>query len=142
LNFLFTKKLALEAAFTMVDKGKSREEAREQIKEKTGNILAGDKAGLYSNKIRQKQLREMDLLIEHYCRLLNAEGKDYPSLVKNAYPSREEYVAFLEELEQAEREVYQAAHQTVKSSSSREIASKMEEATARVRRAELDRLFS
>ena len=142
LNFLFTKKLALEAAFTMVDKEKSREEAREQIKEKTGNILAGDKAGLYSSKIRQKQLREMDLLIEHYCRLLNAEGKDYPSLVKNAYPSREEYVAFLEELEQAEREVYQAAYQTVKSSSSREIASKMEEATARIRRAELDRLFS
>ena len=52
LNFLFTKKLALEAAFTMVDKRKNREEAREQIKEKTGNILAGDKAGLYSNKIR------------------------------------------------------------------------------------------
>lgn len=141
LNFLFTKKLALEAAFTMVDKGKSREEAREQIKEKTGSILAGDKAGLYSSKIRQKQLKEMDLLIDHYGRLLEAEGKDYPSMVRNAYRTRENYVAFLEELEEAEKDVYQAATQTVKTSSAREIASKMEETAARVRGAELDQLF-
>jgi len=141
LNFLFTKKLAMEAAFTMLDKGKSREEVREQIKDKTGNVLASDKAGLYSSKIRQKQMKEMDLLIDHYARLLEAEGKDYPSMVKNAYRTRESYVAFLEELQQAEKEVYQAATQTVKTSSAREIASKMEEATTRIRRAELERLF-
>jgi hypothetical protein len=142
LNFLFTKKMALEAAFTMLDKGKSREEVREQIKDKTGNLLASDKAGLYSSKIRQKQMKEMDLLIDHYTRLLEADGKDHPSMVKNAYRTRENYVAFLEELEEAEKEVYQAATQTVKTSSAREIASKMEGATARIRRAELDRLFS
>jgi len=141
LNFLFTKKLALEAAFSMADKGKTREEAREQIKEKTGNLLASVRAGLYSSKIRQKQMREMDLLLDHYGRLLHAEGKDYPSLVKNAYRTRENYVALLEELEQAEKEVYQAATQTIKTFSGREIASKMEEATARIRRAELDRFF-
>jgi hypothetical protein len=131
----------MEAAFTMLDKGKSREEVREQIKDKTGNVLASDKAGLYSSKIRQKQMKEMDLLIDHYARLLEAEGKDYPSMVKNAYRTRESYVAFLEELQQAEKEVYQAATQTVKTSSAREIASKMEEATTRIRRAELERLF-
>ena len=141
LNFLFTKKLALDAAFAMVEKGKSREEAREQIKEKTGSILAGDKAELYSNRIRQKQLKEMDLLIDHYLRLLNAEGKAYPSMVKNAYPSREEYMTFLGEVERAEREVYQAAHQTVKGSSAQEIASRMEEATRNFRRAELKKLY-
>jgi len=37
--------------------------------------------------------------------------------------------------------VYLAATQTVKTSSAREIASKMEEATNVIRRAELDRLF-
>jgi hypothetical protein len=142
LNFLFTKKLALEAAFSRIDRGKSREDARDQIKEKTGNILAADRKGLYSTKIRQKQMKEMDLLIDHYGRLLEAEGRDHPSMVKNAYRTRENYLAFLEELEQAEKEVYQAATQTVKTSSAREIASKMEEATARIRRAELDRLFS
>ncbi len=142
LNFLFTKKLALEAAFAMVDKGKSREEVREQIKDKTGNVLASDKAGLYSSKIRQKQMKEMDLLIDHYGRLLEAEGKDYPSMVRNAYRTREGYAAFLRELEEAEKEVYQAATQTVKTSSASEIASKMEEATASIRRAQSDRIFS
>ncbi|KPK87762.1 MAG: hypothetical protein AMJ94_16460 [Deltaproteobacteria bacterium SM23_61] len=141
LNFLFTKRMALEAAFARVDKGKSREEVRKQIKDKTGNVLASDKAGLYSSKIRQKQLREMDLLIDHYSRLLEAEGKDYLSLVRNAYRTRENYLAFLGELEEAEKEVYLAATQTVKTSSAREIASKMEEATNVIRRAELDRLF-
>ncbi len=142
LNFLFTKKLALEAAFAMAEKRKGKEEAQEQIKEKTGKILAGDKAGLYSSKIRQKQMKEMDLLIDHYGRLLEAEGEDYPSMVRNAYRTRERYVTFLEELEEAEKEVYQAATQTVKRSSAREFASKMEEATVRVRRAELAWLFS
>jgi hypothetical protein len=142
LNFLFTKKLALEAAFGMVGKGKSGEEARQQIKEKTGSVLAGDKAGLYSSKIRQKQMKEMDLLIDHYGRLLKAEGRDYPAVVKSAYRTRENYAAFLKELEAAEKEVYQAATQTVKTSSAREFASRMEDATARIRRAELDKVFS
>jgi hypothetical protein len=141
LNFLFTKKLALEASFSRIDKGRSKEEVKEPIKEKTGSILSADQKGLYSTKIRQKQMKEMDLLIDHYCRLLEAEGKDYTSMVRNAYGSRENYAAFLEELEQAEREVYQAATQTVKTSSAWEIASKMEEATGRIRQAELDRIF-
>ncbi|NWF55158.1 MAG: hypothetical protein HXY45_10235 [Syntrophaceae bacterium] len=141
LNFLFTKKMALEAAFSRIDGGKGREEMRDRIKEKTAAILAADRQGLYSTKIRQKQMREMDLLIDHYSRLLEAEGKDYPSLVRNAYRTRESYAAFLRELEEAEKEVYQAATQTVKTSSAREIASRMEEAAARIRQAEMGWLF-
>lgn len=142
LNFLFTKKLALEAAFEIVDKGKGKEEVREQIKETTANILAGDKQGVYSSKIRQKQMKEMDLLIDHYLRLLEAEGKDYPSLVRNSYQTREHYASFLQELEKAEREVYQAATQTVKTATAREMASRMEEATAKIRQAGMGKIFS
>ena len=80
--------------------------------------------------------------MDHYGRLLEAEGKDYPSMVRNAYRTRENYMTFLEELEEVEKEVYQAATQTVKTSSAREIASRMEETAARVRRAELNRLFA
>jgi len=142
LNFLFTKKLALEAALEIVDKGKGKEEVREQIKETTANILAGDKQGVYSSKIRQKQMKEMDLLIDHYLRLLEAEGKDYPSLVRNSYQTREHYASFLQELEKAEREVYQAATQTVKTATAREMASRMEEATAKIRQAGMGKIFS
>jgi len=106
LNFLFTKKLALEAAFEMVEKGKKKDEVRERIRERTGEILARDRKGLYSDKIRQRQIKEIDLLIDHYGKLLEAEGKDYASLLRKAYQTRENYAAFLKELAQAEREVY------------------------------------
>ncbi|MDH4268666.1 MAG: NF038143 family protein, partial [Deltaproteobacteria bacterium] len=73
LNFLFTKKMALEAAFGMIDRGKAKEQAKAEVKEKTDKILAADAKGIYSSKIRQKQMKEIDLLIDHYCRLLEAE---------------------------------------------------------------------
>jgi len=141
LNFLFTKKLALEAAFNIMEKGKSLEEVKEQLKEKTGNILAADKKGIYSAKIRQKQIQEMEFLMEHYLRLFAAEGKDYAAMLKKAYLQREEYLAFLEKLEKLEKEVYLAAMQTFKSSAAREVARQMEEATYKIRRLDVDRFF-
>lgn len=141
LNFLFTKKLALEAAFNIIDKGKRLGEVREELKEKTGSILAADKQGIYSAKIRQKQIQEMELLIEHYLRLLQAEGKEYFTMIKNAYPQKEGYLNFLSHLEQLEKEVYRAALQTVKSISAKEIAQQMEEATFKIRRAAVEKIF-
>jgi hypothetical protein len=141
LNFLFTKKSALEAAFNMVKRGETKEEAIARVKEKTGEILASDQKGIYSSKIRQRQMREIDLLIDHYCKLLNAEGKDYATMVKNTYPDRKDYTAFVEQLEQVEREVIRAATQTVGTSSASGVASKMEETTERIRRAEIERIF-
>jgi len=141
LNFMFTKKLALEAAFSMIKKDLNKEEAMTQIKDKTSHLLASDQKGIYSVKIRQKQMREVELLVDHYHRLLNAEGKAYPSMVKHGYGSRKDYAAFLKQLEQAEKEVNRAATQTLRTSSAAEIVSKMEEAADRVRSAEVERIF-
>lgn len=141
LNFLFTKKLALEAAFNIIDKAMSKEQVKENLRKKTGDILATDKHGLYSAKIRQKQLQEMELLIEHYLRLLAVEEKDYEAMLKKAYLHGEDYLAFLERLEQLEKEVYLVAMQTVKTSSAREVAKQMEEATFKIRRAEVEKIF-
>jgi hypothetical protein len=141
LNFMFTKKLALEAAFNMVKKEINKEEAMAQIKDKTSQILASDKKGIYSIKIRQRQMREIDLLIDHYYKLLNAEGKDYATMVKNTYKDQKDYAAFIGQLEQIEKEVIRAATQTVGSSSASGIASKMEETTERIRRVEIETIF-
>jgi len=141
LNFLFTKKLALEAAFDMMKKGETREAAMARVKEKTGQVLASDQKGIYSSKIRQRQMREIELLIDHYYKLLNAEGKDYATMVKNTYPDRKDYIAFVEQLEQVEKEVIRAATQTLGNSSASGIASKMEETTERIRRAEIETIF-
>lgn len=141
LNFLFTKKLALEAAFNIIDKAMSKEQVKENLRKKTGDILATDKHGLYSAKIRQKQLQEMELLIEHYLRLLAVEEKEYDAMLKKAYLHRDDYLVFLERLEQLEKEVYLAARQTVKSTSAREVAKQMEEATYKIRRIDADNIF-
>ncbi len=142
LNFLFTKKLALEAALERARKGKSPEEARAAIKEKTDKILAADRKGVYSSKIRQRQLQEMELLLEHYFRLLQAEGEDFPSLVRNVYRHRENYEKFLTNLERAEKEVNRAALQFVKNKSGQATVSKMEEAAQKIRKADLEKIFS
>jgi plasmid maintenance system killer protein len=141
LNFMFTKKLALQGALDMIRRGQSKEDALAQIKKKTSDILASDKEGVYSIKIRQKQMKEIELLVEHYHKLLNAEGKDYATMVKNTYKDREDYAAFIAQLEQVEEEVIRAATQTVKTSSASGIVSKIEETTDRVRAAEIERIF-
>jgi hypothetical protein len=141
LNFLFTKKLALQGAFDMVKKGQNREDALSQIRDRTSQILASDKKGIYSIKIRQKQMREMELLLDHYFRILNAEGKDYVSMVKHAYGTRQNFAAFVKELEGIEKEVNRAAGQTVKTASAPDIILKMEESTARLRAAEAENIF-
>ncbi len=141
LNFLFTKKLALQGAFDMIKTGQSSEDALAQIRNRTSEILASDKKGIYSIKIRQKQMREVELLLDHYYRLLNADGKDYSSMVRNAYWTRKDYVAFVKQLEGIEKEVNRAASQTVKTPSAPDIIIKMEEATARFRAAEAENIF-
>jgi len=141
LNFLFTKKLALEATRDMIKDGLSKEEAMGRIKDKTRDILAADKKGIYSQKIRQKQMQEMDLLIDHYRRLLEAEGKDYASMMKNAYQTSEKYTTFLRQLRKAETEVYRASHQTLRTAGASEVIFKMEQATERIRRAQTDKIF-
>ena len=142
LNFLFTKKLALEAAFYMIKDGQSKEEAMTRIKEKTKEILASDNKEIYSQKIRQKQLKEMGLLIDHYRKLLEAEDKDYASMMRNAYQTRENYSAFLARLKQAEKEVNTAAQQTVRATAASDLVLKMEKATERIRAAQAEKIFS
>jgi hypothetical protein len=141
LNFLFTKKLALQGAFDMVKKGQSREDVLRQIRDRTSQILASDKEGIYSIKIRQKQMREMELLLDHYFRLLNADGKDYGSMVKHAYRTRQDFAAFVKELEGIEKEVNRAASQTVGTASAPDIVSRMEETAGRLRATQVETIF-
>ena len=142
LNFLFTKKLALQAAFDMIKKGQSKQEVVARIKDKTSDLLASDKKGIYSIKIRQKQMKEMDLLIDHYYKLLNAEGKDYSSMLRNAYHTQQDCAAFWGQIQGAEKEVNRAARQTLGTTSASEIVSKMEETVQSIRTAEVEKIFA
>jgi len=141
-NLLFTKKLALEAAFDMIKKNHSRESVELQIKKKTDELLAALPGNVYSEAIRREQLKEINLLIDHYCKLITAEGQDYPSLVISAYPGRDAYVAFQEKLKRAEIDVTRAARKTLGGNTDSAMAARIEETTDAVRMAEVDTIFS
>jgi hypothetical protein len=142
LNLLFTKKLALEAARDMVDIDLTREAALQKADEATGKVLETDSKGVYSDKVRQKQLREIELLINHYHRLIMSEGKTYEAMVKGAYPDRQRYLEFVRRLNQAEKEVNHTALGTVGSNdSARLFVDKMEKSVGSIRQLDADRYF-
>jgi hypothetical protein len=140
-NLLFTKQLALEAALDMAKNGLNREEVLFSIKDKTSSLVNTVEDGIYSEEIRQKQLKEINLLIDHYCRLLNAEGENYASLVINVYQALESFTNFLAQLKTLEKEVNLAAMQTLGSRADPELVAGMEETTDRVRMAAAQKIF-
>ena len=140
-NLLFTKKLALDAAYDMLKNKHSRESAELQIKKKTDDLLAALPEDVYSDTIRQEQLREVDLLMVHYCKLMQAEGRDYDALVLDAYRTRAEYSSFLEGLRGAEGRVSQAARRTLGANTDTAMVERIETATSSARMAEIDKIF-
>lgn len=141
-NLLFTKKMALEAAFDMIKKEQSREVAMNRINSKTESLLSSVPDGVYSDAIRQEQLKEIDLLIDHYCRLMKAAGKDYAALVMEAYQTKAAYIALQEKLKAAEKNVTAAARQTLGTQIDSDMVARIEAATERLRRKEVETIFS
>ncbi|UCF93542.1 MAG: NF038143 family protein [Desulfobacterales bacterium] len=141
-NLLFTKKLALEAAFAVLKKEQSREAVMTGVRSQTASLLSTVPGGVYSDEIRQEQLKEIDLLIDHYCRLMRAEGRDYAALVINAYQTQEDYRAFHEKLKSAEFSVTEAARRTLGEQADAGMAARIEAAADRFRRAEIEKIFN
>jgi len=104
-NFLFTKKLALDVALE-INKGEDRQSQLAKIEDETRDRLISQK--LYTWGIHQGQMRTIDLLIDHYAKLLEAEGNSYPALVKNTYKTQDSCQAFLHQLTSIEKEIDQA----------------------------------
>ena len=140
-NQMFTKKMALDAALDMKKKDATKETVMAQIQSKTEELVSSVPGGIYSDDIRQQQLIEMDLLIDHYSRLLNAAGKDYVSLVTHVYQTAAAYSSFLEALKAAEKEVMSAAHRTLGSQADMATAEKIESITENMRAAEVNTIF-
>jgi hypothetical protein len=137
-EFMLTKRLALEMAREMAENGTAKEAAV------TACLSAEwpDEVEPARMEIRERQRTEVDLLVDHYGRLLAADGDSFPSLVKNAYRDRDDYAAFLERLYLAEREVNGAAVDAFgETEDFKETCAKAEAAARELRQAELDLLF-
>jgi hypothetical protein len=140
-NLMFTKKMALEAAFEMLKKNRSKTTVMRRVASETDSLIRSVSKGVYSNAIRQQQINEIDLLIDHYCKLMRAEGSDYAALVVNAYQTKTAYTRFQEKLTFAERKVTQAARETLGRQTDDEMASRIETATGRFRQKEYETIF-
>ncbi len=142
LNFMFTKKLALEAAGNMLQSGLTIDNCLAEVEKKTSSILSADRKGVYSEKVRLKQMQEVRLLIDHYQKLIMSEGKTYRDMVKSAYVDRESFDTFLHRLSSAEKDVNRAALQIVsKSTEARDFVARMEKSVNQIRNRDLDNYF-
>jgi len=148
-EFVFTKKAALDAAFQITRNGVSKDEALATCcpDEEAGSAADEALATCCSDtalvkEIRRKQFKEVAFLVDHYVRLLTADGDSYQSLVKKAY-TRAGYRQFLKQLQQVEKEVNQAAKHAFKETEGfLEFMSKMEVATELLRQEETKKLFN
>jgi len=142
LNYIFTKKLALESARNMLQYGVTKDDCLAQVEMQTSAILSSDRKGIYSEKVRLKQKLEISLLIDHYQKLLVSEGKTYIDMVKAAYGDPDVFSAFLKRLNSAEKEVNRAALQIVgKNIEAKDFVMRMEEAVNRIRDRDLANIF-
>ena len=140
-NVLFTKKMAMQAALDMLKKGQTREFVVKRIRSKTRDMIASIPGGIYSAEIRQEQLKEIDLLIDHYCKLLNSEGDNYDSLVFNAYRTSHGLADFFKQLQEAEEDVARAAHDTLGSDADTHTLERMKVVTRESRIKETEKIF-
>jgi hypothetical protein len=101
-HFMFPRKLALDAAQAITQ----GEEKSQRLLEAEGEIKTWlNSLNLYSEGLLRSQMTTVDLLVDHYERLLKANGDSYYYLIENAYTSRANYEAFLSRLTSAENEV-------------------------------------
>ncbi len=142
VNFLFTKELALEAARDVAKGEIDREDAHTRLRDETMRLVDTVEPGLYSIDIQKRQVEEMACLVEHYVRLLGAKGEDYAELVRKGYGSREEFLSFLDALQEAERETGKAAARTLGHAGDTGLLERMDRLTGHMRRREVERIFS
>jgi hypothetical protein len=141
-NYMFTKRLALDAAFKMLKKRLRREDVISSVEGKTRALLtAPETHGIYSETIRQQQMIEIDLLFDHYTKLLNAAGEDYDAITRNAYGSRQEYLEFHDLLKSAESKVADAAQNTLGSKADMDALLKIQNATEEIRQSQIEKIF-
>jgi hypothetical protein len=142
-NMLYTKRLAFQAAKN-IDQGKDQAWELRQIEIKTKEVLNKEKRGFYTEKIRRRQLPEIEYLINHYQALINTKQSTYSAIIKEIFPSKGQYLTHLSSLQKLEDDVIQAAITTMRKGSKaerRKWFQKVKEATKQIRQTEADHIY-
>lgn len=143
-NMLYTKQLAFEAARNIFQ-GKDPAWEYRQIEIKTKDVLKKEKKGFYTEKIRRRQLSEIELLIKHYRDLFRSKQSTYAGIINEIYPSKGQYLAFISNVQKMEENVIQAAITTMRRGTKKERRQwfqKVKELTKKIRRAEANEIYT
>lgn len=142
-NLLFTKRMAFDAA-KEIQGGESQATQIRLIEIQTKRVLDRERKGYYTEKVRRKQLQEIELLVHHYLRLLNSNGKTHEEMIRSTYEAKQKYLTFLKKLQKAEQEVIKAAITTMRKASKQDRFRwfrKLEDVVTRVRMKEMEKIF-
>ena len=101
-HFMFPRKLAIDSAQALAQ-GEDEADVSSHIENETRFWL--NSLDLYTHGLLDAQLAVIKLLIDHYARLLKAEGVSIYALIKAAYENRNRFQAHIDELTAAEAEV-------------------------------------
>jgi len=143
-NLFFTRQFALETA-NNIHQGKERAWEIRRVEIQTRDILDKEKKGFYTDKIRNKQLKEIGFLVNYYLDLLNSNQPDCTDAIKTKYTSKGSYLKFLNSLQKVEEEVIQAAVTTMRKGTKKERRlwfDKVRAATKKVRMQEAEKIYS
>ena len=142
-NLLFTKKMAFQAA-KEVYRGNDRAHELGLIVMKTRKILDRGKKGLYTEKIRRRQMNEIEWLIDHYLLLLNSNGVTCEERIKDAYSTKKKFLSFLNRLHKLEQDVIRATVEAVRKGSRKDrlkVYERVQVISEKVRTIEAERIF-
>ena len=143
-NLFFTRQFALDAGKN-IHQGKERAWEIRRVEIKTRDILDKEKKGFYTDKIRNKQLKEIEFLVNHYLDLLGSNQPGCKDAIKAKYTSKGSYLKFLNSLQKVEEEVIQAAVQTMREGTKKERRlwfDKVRAATKKIRMEEAEKIYS
>jgi hypothetical protein len=104
-TFMFPRKLALDGARSLLA-GETRADIDSHLEGEIKRWLVAHR--LESRDLVQAQKETVDLLMDHYLKLLQAEGESYYDLIEHAYASRENFETHLQQISAAENKVDQA----------------------------------
>ena len=105
LHFIFPRKLAIDAAQDIIE-GEDRKERLLRVEKDIKAWL--NALDLYSQALHDTELEVVHFLVDHYTKLLQANGDTYNDLVRNVYVNRHSYTAHLAQLTSLEKEVDRA----------------------------------
>jgi hypothetical protein len=139
--FLYPRKLALDAALGGTEGGdREREGVMSMAANRMQEWLTRKK--VYSPRAMRGHMDQLAILLDHYIRLLQADGENYFALIRKTYGTRGNYEGYLAKLSAAEGEVDQGLAEIQGGTAESWERLRAEQVqVAQLRKKEMDRIF-